>query len=363
MSSSLVSVIIPAYNRAYCLSRTLDSLLGQSYGRFEALIIDDGSTDGTEELVRSRYGGDSRIRYCYQTNQGVTVARNRGLDLAQGDFVAFLDSDDVWAEWKLEVQVAALERHPELRMVWTEMEAVDPDGQVISHAFLRQMYSSYQWFTLNDLFACRHPATEIVPHLSAVSGATLFTGDIFAPMVTGNLVHTSTVMFRRDQVGALRRFDERYRFAGEDYEFHLRTCREGPVGFLDVPSIQYQTGMPDRLTRPGMRVDIACGFLQVLLETLDREGDRIHLPKKLIERTLADAYGWAGWALLDAGRVREAREHLWKAVLHGERNTRLLGKCAVSFLPEGVAMGVLGAIRSTKHLTAGHSKGHSWSAN
>ena len=68
-------------------------------------------------------------------------------------------------------------------------------------------------------------------------------------MIMGNLVHTSTVLIRRERLEKVRGFNEELRISGEDYDFHLRTCREGPVGFIDLATIRYQTGMPDRLTR------------------------------------------------------------------------------------------------------------------
>ncbi|MDH5741281.1 MAG: glycosyltransferase, partial [Nitrospira sp.] len=129
-SQALVSVVVPTYNRAYCLQRCVNSVLEQSYPHVEVLLVDDGSQDGTEDLVKSRYGGDDRVRYVFQANRGVAAARNRGFSLAQGEFVALLDSDDVWKPWKLELQVAVMAHLPEVGMVWTDMEAVDATGTV-----------------------------------------------------------------------------------------------------------------------------------------------------------------------------------------------------------------------------------------
>ena len=145
-NDGLVSVIVPTYNRAYCLEKAVDSALAQSHGNVEVVLIDDGSTDGTQALVEHRYGGDSRVRYFRQPNGGISRARNVGLARAQGAFIAFLDSDDEWEPWKLELQVACLRGHPELGMTWTDMVAIDPTGEVISKSYLRRMYSAYRWF-------------------------------------------------------------------------------------------------------------------------------------------------------------------------------------------------------------------------
>ncbi len=113
----LVSVVIPTYNRAYCLARTIDSALAQTHRNLEVIVIDDGSADGTRALVTSRYGGEARLHYIYQVNSGVCAARNAGFQVARGEYIALLDSDDAWEPWKLELQVACLEKHPEIGMI------------------------------------------------------------------------------------------------------------------------------------------------------------------------------------------------------------------------------------------------------
>src|SRR5262245_58104056 len=152
MANDLVSIVVPTYNRAHSLQRTIDSALAQTYTALEEIVIDDGSKDATAELIRRSYAHDERVRYFYQDNRGVSAARNRGMSLARGTYIALLDSDDLWKPWKLQVQVACMERAPEVGMVWTDMEAVDPCGHVFSKRFLRTMYSAYQWFRNDQLF-------------------------------------------------------------------------------------------------------------------------------------------------------------------------------------------------------------------
>ena len=109
MQAPLVSVVVPTYNRAYCLARTIDSALGQTHPSVEVIVVDDGSVDETAEMVAARYGSDARVRLIRQANAGVSAARNTGLRVARGDYVALLDSDDVWEPWKLELQVACMQ--------------------------------------------------------------------------------------------------------------------------------------------------------------------------------------------------------------------------------------------------------------
>ena len=102
----MISVIIPTYNRAELLKRAAQSVLAQTYKDFELIIVDDGSTDNTKEIVESL--NDSRIVYVYQKNAGACVARNNGIEHAKGEYIAFHDSDDVWHSNKLELQMQAL---------------------------------------------------------------------------------------------------------------------------------------------------------------------------------------------------------------------------------------------------------------
>ena len=106
--NELVSVVLPTYNRAQTLIRSINSVLCQTYSKLELIIVDDGSDDGTYELIQSIQ--DKRVRYIKQENQGACVARNRGVDEAKGDLIAFQDSDDEWYPMKLEKQIEYLNR-------------------------------------------------------------------------------------------------------------------------------------------------------------------------------------------------------------------------------------------------------------
>ena len=107
MTRYLVSVIIPTYNRGYCLCEAIDSVLAQTYTNIEIIVVDDGSTDSTEEILK-KYGPE--IQYLWQENQGVSSARNLGIRAAKGEWIAFLDSDDEWLPNKLERQLEELRK-------------------------------------------------------------------------------------------------------------------------------------------------------------------------------------------------------------------------------------------------------------
>ena len=311
--STLVSIVIPTYNRAALVQRAIDSALQQTYPDIELIVVDDGSTDGTEAAIRARYGADPRVRYFHQENRGVAGARNRALTDARGDFVAFLDSDDVWRPWKLELQLACMRSFPEIGMLWTDMRAIASDGKVVADTYLRTMYRAWRRFDVGHLFTEAYALSDVAPGVKQAAGRTIHTGDIFSPMVLGSLVHTSTVLLRRDRMDIVGWFDEQLSRAGEDYDFHLRTCREGPVGFADLPTIDYQTGMPDQLTR---NTDaLAVNFVKTMERTLRNDRERIALPRRIIVTVRSEAQAWAAETLIECGRRHEAMAYLRASLL------------------------------------------------
>jgi glycosyltransferase involved in cell wall biosynthesis len=119
-----VSVVIPTYNRAEKVRRAVESVLAQSFKDLEVIVVDDGSCDGTGQILRHVFG--DRIHYHFQPNQGVSAARNKGIEEAKGEWIAFLDSDDVWEREKIEWQLKALEQFdPQCCACYTDVHLLD----------------------------------------------------------------------------------------------------------------------------------------------------------------------------------------------------------------------------------------------
>lgn len=331
------TVIIPTYNRAYCLPATLQSLQRQTYPHWEALVIDDGSTDDTAALVARLRLEDDRIHYHHQRNQGVSGARNTGLRIADGDWVAFLDSDDSWQPWKLAAQVACLQSLPEAGMVWTDMDAIDETGEVISQRHLRKMYGAYAQFAGRSMFQHERPFAQIAPDLvgssEGLASAMVRWGDLFSAMIVGGLVHTSTVLLRRSRAKAVGFFNEQMR-TGEDYSFHLQVCRAGPVALLDAPAIHYRVaGGRDQLTATPYRVEIAKNALKTRLDAIAGDRARISLSDAELRRILAGAHAGVGQELFNAGEYALARPHLYRGLPRMWRKRSFLLRALLSLLP------------------------------
>jgi glycosyltransferase involved in cell wall biosynthesis len=128
-NSPLVSIVIPAYNAVRFLSDTLGSVFSQSFQDFEILVVNDGSTDETEEML---LGYGDKIRYLPKLNGGVSSARNYGIEMAEGKYVAFLDADDVWMPEKLEKQIALMEANSEIGLCYAATQKVDEELNYLS---------------------------------------------------------------------------------------------------------------------------------------------------------------------------------------------------------------------------------------
>lgn len=334
----LVSVIIPTYQRGSIIGETLDSLLAQSYGAFEAIVVDDGSTDETERVV-ARYT-DPRIRYIRKAHSGLSETRNLGLENAAGEFIGFLDSDDLWVPWKLETQLAVFARHADVGMVWSDMSTFVTRGEVIDERHLRSYYRAYERYEISDL--CDRAGT-----LRELSGAVpeqyapceYFVGSIFPAMFFGNLVHPPTAVVRRSRLQKSGPFEpEVTGRGGEDYHFYLRVTEQGPVAFLDAPTIHYRIHASQMSTAHSLRES------RSNLRLVEHWRPRVsHLvPRSEIRTRLASAHAWVGTEEWAAGNPRDARRHLWQSVRR-RPNTRTAVLLAATLLPNEKAL------RAIKH--------------
>ncbi|MGG6269755.1 glycosyltransferase family 2 protein [Leptolyngbya sp. AN03gr2] len=127
--SPIISVIIPAYNAEKMIRETIESVLNQTFGNFEIVVVDDGATDKTVEVVQSI--PDSRIKVFSYSNGGLPTARNRGIEVSKGEYLTFLDADDLWTPDKLERQWQALEDHPEAGFAYSWTNFIDKDGKLL----------------------------------------------------------------------------------------------------------------------------------------------------------------------------------------------------------------------------------------
>ena len=204
-----VSVIIPTYNRGWTIGEAVDSVLAQDYRDFELIVVDDGSTDNTPQVLDAYRGA---IKVFRQENKGVSAARNRGISEASGRFIAFLDSDDLWLPQKLSRQVEFFNTTPDALICQTEEVWIRSGVRV------------------NPKKRHKKPS-----------------GMIFEPSLALCLVSPSAVMIRRSLLEIVGNFDEALP-ACEDYDLWLRISCRFPVYHIDTPLIIKRGGHEDQLS-------------------------------------------------------------------------------------------------------------------
>jgi GT2 family glycosyltransferase len=151
-------------------------------------------------------------------------------------------------------------------------------------------------------------------------------------------VHTSTVVLRRSRLEKVKGFNESLRYSGEDYDFHLRTSREGPVGLLDLATIRYQQGMPDRLTAKRYAIYMAENLLRTIEPVIKNDRALIHLPDKMIRKTLAKAHAWVAYERLELGQARPAFEEYLRSLRQWPWQPELAKPLFFAALPFGTGV-------------------------
>ena len=234
-SQPLVSVVIPAYNRAALLREAVASVLAQSYAAFELIVVDDGSTDATAAFLRTA----CEVRLVRQDHTGMPgQARNAGARVARGEYLAFLDSDDLWLPHKLAVQVAA----------------AAAAGDAINHTRER-------WLRGGRVISQRG-------HRHRRSG------DLFTDSLRKCIIGPSTVLLRREVFEAAGGFREDLEIA-EDYELWLRLTARHPVGYVERESVIKRAGHGDQLSERYGHIELfRLHALRGLLEQDHRQHDK-----------------------------------------------------------------------------------------
>ena len=244
LEKPLVSVVVPTYNRGWCLNESIDSVLSQTYENFELIVVDDGSTDDTEKCL-SQY---NNLTVISQPNQGVSAARNRGIKSSNGSLIAFLDSDDTWLPEKLSVQVEYFLRHAEVEICQTQ-EIWIRDGKRVNPGH-------------------RHRKTS---------------GMFFEKSLALCLVSPSAVMIRKRLLDKVGFFDETL-LACEDYDLWLRINATIPIFLIDEPLVIRRGGHADQLSsNPGLdkyRIQSIKNLLESGSLSLDQQRSALSMLQK-----------------------------------------------------------------------------------
>ena len=258
-----VTTIIPTFNRGYCLAESIQSVLDQNFSDFELIVVDDGSTDNTAEVIE-QFSGIHKIRI--KKNRGVSFARNLAIKQARGEWIAFLDSDDLWERDKLATQMNWVECNPDYHAVYTD-EIWIRNGVRVNAMKKHRKYS----------------------------------GDIFRHCLPLCIVSPSSVLLRNELLNKFGGFDESMPVC-EDYDLWLRISMSFPFHFMEEKLIVKRGGHEDQLSRKfwGMDRWRVHSLKKLLQENQMNEEQRGLVMEMLVEKCNILACGYE-----KRGKIRE----------------------------------------------------------
>ena len=313
-----VSVVIPTYNRADKVGKAITSVLAQTFSDLEVIVVDDGSSDETAKILAETFGG--QIRYYAQANQGASVARNKGIEEARGEWIAFLDSDDTWETDKLEWQFKALEKFG------SQCACCYTDLRFLNHSETRTLFQLAE-------HSCRHENTlgvnpDVLQRLVRPGGP-------------GMVVCLSTLLARTDMVKKTEGFDRNLLYS-QDSEFMFRLAMLTGFCYVNRPLVWFDRS-PAEIRHVGVsadwnKTDFFLEDSQRRLEGLLRRSEGLPANvRKLIRSQLGSVHsGWANW-YLEAGKVGQARQAVSKAA-QLDLTFNIAAKWLLTWMTPGLAL-------------------------
>jgi len=277
MSSPVVSILMPVFNGAAFVGQAIESAIAQTYPDFELIIVNDGSTDNSAEVIRP-YLADPRIRYLEQPNGGVAAARNSAFRVAKGLYIGFLDQDDVWLPEKLALQIAYLKMSPQCAMVHARQGYIDDKGRRVESEFIN---------------------VEPVE------------GQCFRALFDKNRIAVLTVLARRSVIEEVGGFNA-HSSGGDDYELWLRIAWNYSIGFLDQVVAHYRVHS-NNVSHDAFRMTVTdLAVIDSILRDLPdvRKQLRLAANRRLFELN----WQLAGWYMWRSQDFMTAKQHLRRAL-------------------------------------------------
>lgn len=274
-----VSVVLPIYNGERFVAEAIESVLAQTYLRYEIVAVNDGSQDGSKEIVR-RYLNSGPIKYLEQANKGVANARNTGILHSSGEFIALLDQDDVWLPEKIEKQVAFMDTHPEVALLHARVRCIDGQGSPIS---------CDGWIYVGE-----------EAH-----------GYCAEQLLCGNRIAPLTVLIRRTCLDAVGLFNQMLAPA-DDWDLWLRIAVRFPLGFLDSVVGNYRVHDSNE-SKDLLKMKLAEIRVVELFRSIYPTQVR-RMSRKAIESKLIVFYGQVAELLMQSQQFEEAKTFRQKSV-------------------------------------------------
>lgn len=306
----LVSVVIPTYNRALFVTKAIDSVLNQTFADYEVIVVDDGSTDNTKQTLE-RYL--DKITYIYQDNSGVSAARNAGIAVACGEWMAFLDSDDEWEIDYLTKQIKHAVAFPEIIMQTANCLFIGLDGKTESY------------FQFNG----------VLPEINGKNY--LFVKEPFCFVVKHGPWQVGSTIIRRNAIIEAGLFDAKFKFS-EDFDLMARVALQGPFGLINENLVkiyrrdELNNCLTNQIKKNRLKARKSDEMIFEKLKKIENISDK---ERRALNGLLSANRRAIGNLFLEEGKNENAR-YSYKQAFFFEKSMSSIGKYVFSFLPAGV---------------------------
>jgi glycosyltransferase involved in cell wall biosynthesis len=317
-----VSIVIPAYNSADTIIETIQSIFNQTFSNYEIIIIDDGSTDDTKQVLEPYM---HKIEYYAQRNQGQSAARNEGIQKAKGDFIAFLDDDDLLHPDNLKIKLGILKKHPEIGAVFSDFRLFNKDNFITPKSPL-DFYKSLKRYKKDvaDIFREKKRL-----RLTEKFEVEYFYGNIFDDLFMGNFILTSSFIARKKFADEIGWFKPDIR-AQEDYEFYLRFSKKHPMAFVNETLVDYRRG-DNQLTGHSYMEPITKSVVTIIDQYRDEFSKRGEI--KIFKKRKAGSLVRLSEVYLGKGLKSEARNIIRESIRLNPCLMRNYLNLIVSYIP------------------------------
>lgn len=279
----LVSVIIPTYNCGKYIEQSIESALKQTYKNVEIIVVDDGSTDDTQEKL-IQFG--KNVNCIRKKNEGTSKARNIGMGYSKGEYLAFLDADDLWHPRKLKLQIECFHKVKDIGLVFTDFSRIDMEGNIVKDRYEQDAFAVFQDYGLSIDKIFQGKRTNWIDGAGpGGSQHTLYFGDVYYHLCKGNFILPSTALFKReciDKIGLL--WNEEFRCATDQY-FHLHFARHFPVAYLDAVTAEYRIGGGGSLSGNKNTPQLIINTIKTLEDIYEKDDD-FRFSKNALYRTI-----------------------------------------------------------------------------
>jgi len=305
-----ISVVIPTYNRSGLVTRAVKSALDAVTPGDEILVIDDGSTDDTAEILRPSY---DRIRYIHTENSGPGAARNLGIHLATCPLVAFLDSDDEWLPDKLYLQRAVMDAFPDVVFCFSDLLSRHHDGKMFPNALTLWRHDPAVGYgdtkeSLDEVLGPGIPFSSIAALPKGRPDLNVHIGDIYATLMEVYCVWTCSIMVRKEAAGVSFKFPEDTNLF-EEWECFAKLAKVGPAAYLNCELAVQNVHREARLTDVG-GTDQATARIKLLHRIWGADESFLRAHFSRFQSVLKAQHLRRARYLIKEGRMREAKEDL-----------------------------------------------------